>query len=224
VLLLELISVTKRFKNLSTVVDGVNLSIKSGKVVALIGNSGSGKTTILQIAGLLDQPTSGTVVINGINCTQAKNKQRVQIRRDFLGFVYQFHHLLHELSVLENVMLPQLIAGKSKYEAQRNSQKVLEKFNLGNKSCDMISEISGGERQRVAIARAIVNSPKLLLADEPTGNLDPLTSAEVFLLLSSYVKENNCAMLIVTHSHSIAKNADYVFQLQSSKMIKDGHL
>ncbi len=221
--LLELISITKRFKGLSTIIGPIDLSIKPGKIVALIGSSGSGKTTILQIAGLLDKPTSGTIVINGINCTKTSNKQRLQLRGRVLGFVYQFHHLLQELSVLENVMLPQLIARKSKSEAQKNSQRVLDRLNLGNKSSSMISEISGGERQRVAIARAIVNSPKLLLTDEPTGNLDPCTSSEVFLLLSEYVKKNNCAMLIATHDHSIAEKADCILYLQLGKIIMDKH-
>ncbi|OEY86701.1 ABC transporter ATP-binding protein [Wolbachia pipientis] len=219
-MLLELISITKSFKDGSTVVNGIDLNIKPGQVVALIGSSGSGKTTILQIAGLLDQPTSGAVIINGINCTQASSKQRVSVRRDCLGFVYQFHHLLQELSVLENVMLPQLIAGKSKSEAQKNAKKALEIFNLGSKYNNMVSEVSGGERQRVAIARAVVNSPKLLLADEPTGNLDPLTSSEVFLHLYSYIKKNNGSMLIVTHNHSIAEKADCFFQLQNKCLVR----
>ncbi len=143
----------------------------------------------MQIAGLLDKPTSGIVTIDGVNCTQASNKHKTHMRRGFLSFIYQFHYLLQELSVLENVILPQLIARKGKAEAIKNAQAVLEKFGLENKASSMISEISGGERQRVAIARSIVNSPRLLLADEPTGNLDLTNSLNVFLLLYSYVKE-----------------------------------
>ncbi|QOD38243.1 ABC transporter ATP-binding protein [Candidatus Wolbachia massiliensis] len=217
---LELTSINKSFKKGSTVIQDINLSVARGQVVALTGSSGSGKTTILQIAGLLDQPTSGVVTIDGVNCTQASNKYKTHIRRSFLSFVYQFHYLLQELSVLENVILPQLIAGKSKTEAVRNSQAILEKFGLENKASSMISEISGGERQRVAIARSIVNSPKLLLADEPTGNLDPTNSLNVFLLLCSYVKENNNSMLIVTHNHLLAEKADCVLQLKNQSLVK----
>jgi lipoprotein-releasing system ATP-binding protein len=217
---LELSSVAKSFKNKSPIIKDINLNIAKGQVVALIGSSGSGKTTILQIAGLLDKPTSGVVAINGVNCTQASNKEKTYIRRNFLSFIYQFHYLLQELSVLENIMLPQLIAGKSKAEAKRSSQTILEKFNLRDKANRMVSEISGGERQRIAIARSIVNSPKLLLADEPTGNLDPTNSLDVFLLLCSYVKENNNSMLIVTHNHNLAERADCVLQLQDRSLVK----
>ncbi len=217
---LELTSVDKSFKDNSAVVKDINLSVTRGQVVALIGNSGAGKTTILQIAGLLDKPTSGIVTIDGINCTQASNKHKTHVRRNFLSFVYQFHYLLQELLVLENIMLPQLIAGKSKAEAKKNSQAMLEKFGLENKASSMVSEVSGGERQRVAIARSIVNSPKLLLADEPTGNLDPTNSFNVFLLLHSYVKENNSSMLIVTHNYLLAEKADCIFQLRDRSLVK----
>lgn len=217
---LELTSVDKSFKEAPAVIKDINLRVAKGQVVALIGSSGSGKTTILQIAGLLDKPTSGIVTIDGVNCTQASNKYKTHIRRSFLSFVYQFHYLLQELSVLENVMLPQLIAGRSKTEAIKNAQAMLEKFGLEDKASSMISEISGGERQRVAIARSVVNSPRLLLADEPTGNLDPTNSLNVFLLLYSYVKENNSSMLIVTHNHLLAKKADCILQLKDRSLIK----
>ncbi|MDR1139299.1 MAG: ABC transporter ATP-binding protein [Rickettsiales bacterium] len=217
---LELTSVDKSFKEAPAVIKDINLRVAKGQVVALIGSSGSGKTTILQIAGLLDKPTSGIVTIDGVNCTQASNKYKTHIRRSFLSFVYQFHYLLQELSVLENVMLPQLIAGRSKTEAIKNAQTMLEKFGLEDKASSMISEISGGERQRVAIARSVVNSPRLLLADEPTGNLDPTNSLNVFLLLYSYVKENNSSMLIVTHNHLLAEKADYILQLKDRSLVK----
>lgn len=167
----------------------------------------------------MDKPTLGVVTVDGVNCTQASNKYKTYVRRNFLSFVYQFHYLLQELSVLENVMLPQLIARISKAEAKK-SQAILEKFGLENKASSMVSEISGGERQRVAIARSIVNSPKLLLADEPTGNLDPTNSLNVFLLLHSYVKENNSSMLIVTHNYLLAEKADHIFQLSNGSLVK----
>ncbi|MFV0949243.1 MULTISPECIES: ABC transporter ATP-binding protein [unclassified Wolbachia] len=217
---LELASVSKSFKESPAIVEDINLSLTRGQVVALIGSSGSGKTTILQIAGLLDKPTLGVVTVDGVNCTQASNKYKTHVRRNFLSFVYQFHYLLQELSVLENVMLPQLIARKSKTEAKKKSQAILEKFGLESKASSMLSEISGGERQRVAIARGIVNSPKLLLADEPTGNLDPTNSLNVFLLLHSYVKENNSSMLIVTHNYILAEKADHIFQLKNRSLVK----
>ncbi|MGL9725729.1 MAG: ABC transporter ATP-binding protein [Wolbachia sp.] len=217
---LELASVSKSFKNSSSIIKNINLRVAKGQVVALIGNSGSGKTTILQIAGLLDKPTSGIVTINGVNCMQANNKCKIHMRRSFLGFVYQFHYLLQELSVLENVILPQLIAGRNKTEAIKNAQTILEKFGLENKASSMVSEISGGERQRVAIARSVINSPKLLLADEPTGNLDPKNSLNMFLLLYSYVKKNNSSMLIVTHNHLLAEKADCIFQLKDGLLVK----
>lgn len=217
-MILELNSIAKSFKNEPPIIKDINLNIEKGQVVALIGGSGSGKTTVLQIAGLLDKPTSGTVLINQINCTQASNKQRTYIRGNLLSFIYQFHHLMQELSVLENIMLPQLILGKSKIEAKKKSQKILEKFNLESKASKMISEISGGERQRVAIARSIVNSPKLLLADEPTGNLDPSIALNVFLLLYSYAKENNSSILIVTHNLYLAEKADYILELKNQSL------
>lgn len=216
---LELASVSKSFKKSPAIIEDINLSLTRGQVVALIGSSGSGKTTILQIAGLLDKPTLGVVTVDGVNCTQASNKYKTHVRRNFLSFVYQFHYLLQELSVLENVMLPQLIARRSKAEAKK-SQAILEKFGLENKASSMVSEISGGERQRVAIARSIVNSPKLLLADEPTGNLDPTNSLNIFLLLHSYVKENNSSMLIVTHNYLLAEKADHIFQLSNGSLMK----
>ncbi len=219
-IVLELISICKSFKKSFVIIENISLRVKKGQVVALIGSSGSGKTTILQIAGLLDKPTSGIVSVSGVNCTQASDKYRTHIRRSFLSFVYQFHYLLQELSVLENIMLPQLIAGKSKAKAMKSAQTILEKFSLENKANSMISEISGGERQRIAIARSIVNSPKLLLADEPTGNLDLTNSLNAFLLLRSYIKENNSSMLIVTHNHLLAERADHILQLKNGSLVK----
>ncbi|WFW29806.1 MAG: ABC transporter ATP-binding protein [Wolbachia endosymbiont of Menacanthus eurysternus] len=217
--MLELISINKIFNKIP-VINNINLRIISGQIIALIGDSGSGKTTILQIAGLLDKPTSGIVTINGINCTKIHDKCKTYIKRNFLGFIYQFHHLLQELSVLENIMLPQLIAGKNKIDATKNAQILLDKFGLKNKANSLISKISGGERQRVAIARSIINSPKLLLADEPTGNLDPVNSSNVFSLLRSYVKKNNNSMLIVTHNHHLAEMADCILQIKNKSLTK----
>ncbi|QKX00944.1 ATP-binding cassette domain-containing protein [Wolbachia endosymbiont of Dipetalonema caudispina] len=217
---LELVSISKSFKKNFVIIENVSLRVVRGQVVALVGSSGSGKTTILQIAGLVDKPTSGVVIVDGVDCTRTSSKYRTHIRKNFLSFIYQFHYLLQELSVLENIMLPQLIQGKSKSKAIESAKAILEKFSLENKAGSMISEISGGERQRIAIARSIVNSPKLLLADEPTGNLDPINSLNVFLLLRSYVKENNSSMVIVTHNYFLAGKADCVLQLKNGSLVR----
>ncbi|KJV69250.1 ABC transporter family protein [Candidatus Neoehrlichia lotoris str. RAC413] len=214
---MQLISINKHYgpNNSVPVLLNANINITHGQMIALIGASGSGKSTLLQIAGLLDSPTSGKVIINNIECSTANNKKKTLLRRNLLGFVYQFHHLLQELSVLENVMLPQLIKGYSFPIAKKNACSILEQVGLYNKQKFLISSLSGGERQRVAIARGLVNCPLLLLADEPTGSLDPKTSATVFSLLHKYVKEKNISALIVTHNHKLAQSADSIIHLKS---------
>lgn len=194
------------------------LNIYKGELVSLVGPSGSGKTTLLQVAGLLDNPTSGDIYINSINATKCNEKEQTKLRRDNLGFVYQFHHLLPEFDALENVAMPLLIKGVNKNEAYKEAQNILERVNLADRLKHRPSELSGGEQQRVAIARAIVSKPSLILADEPTGNLDPDTSNIVFELLLSIIKENNLAALIVTHNRELAKRTDRVVT------IKDGFL
>lgn len=216
--ILKLSSITKSFGE-HIIINNINLEVKSGEVIALIGKSGSGKTTILQIAGLLDEPTSGNIMVNGTDCTRMNDKQKTYLRRTF-GFIYQFHHLLHEFSALKNVMLPQMVLGKSKGEAKKNAQSVLANFDLQGKESHMISELSGGERQRLAIARGLVNFPQLVLADEPTGNLDPESSLKVFSLLCDYAKVKNIAILIVTHNHTLAQKADTIFTLEKGILTK----
>lgn len=216
--ILKLSSIAKSFGE-HVIIDNINLEIKNGEIIALIGKSGSGKTTILQIAGLLDEPTSGSVLVNGTDCTKINNRQKTYLRRTF-GFVYQFHHLLHEFSALENVMLPQMILGKSKGEAKKNAQSMLANFGLQDRELYMISELSGGERQRLAIARGLVNFPQLVLADEPTGNLDPENSLKVFSLLHEYAKVKNIAVLMVTHNHILAQKADTIFALEKGVLTK----
>ncbi|MGN7661416.1 MAG: ABC transporter ATP-binding protein [Anaplasma sp.] len=192
---------------------GVSVELQKGEFVALIGHSGSGKSTLLHIASLLETPTSGTVIVNGIVCIPASDRVKTAMRRRSMGFVYQFHHLLQEFSVLENVMLPQRIAGRKLHTARHNAMSVLEEMGLKDKAECVISELSGGERQRVAVARGIVNFPDILLADEPTGSLDPQMSETVFSVLHRRAKERNLAGLVATHDHNLARKADRVLSL-----------
>jgi lipoprotein-releasing system ATP-binding protein len=220
--ILSLQKVHKSFiqgKNRVVVLKGASLDVHEGEVVGLIGPSGSGKSTLLQIAGLLDSVTVGHVIINGKDCTKADDKMQTAVRRDEIGFIYQFHHLLPEFTSLENVIMPQLIAGKSYAEAKVAATAMLKSLGLSHRLEHRPSELSGGEQQRVAIARAIVNKPSLLLADEPTGNLDPETSAEVFKILLETAKSIGLAMLIVTHNHDLAEKMDRVVTLSDGTLI-----
>ncbi|MCD6034768.1 MAG: lolD1 [Rickettsiales bacterium] len=201
-----------------TVLADVSLSIAKGEMVALVGQSGTGKSTLLQIAGLLDSPTSGKITINGTDCSQANDSKRTRIRKNSLGFVYQFHHLLPEFSALENVMMPLLIDKQPHKEAAATAEEMLEKLGLANRLTHRPSELSGGEQQRVAIARALVHRPQLLLADEPTGNLDPATSNTVFSVLVDAVKSLELSAFIVTHNPELARKMDRVVSLKEGKL------
>lgn len=196
------------------VLRGVNFILPRGKVVALVGPSGSGKTTLLQIAGLLDTPTSGIVSIGGKPVDSKKDTIRTRRRLSDIGFVYQFHHLLPEFSAVENVMLPQMIAGKSKNIAKKRAAELLDMMGLSHRLTHRPAQLSGGEQQRVAIARALANSPAVILADEPTGNLDPHTADHVFEVLMKAAKEQNVAALIATHNLELAKRMDAAMQMR----------
>jgi lipoprotein-releasing system ATP-binding protein len=195
------------------VLNHLDLDIRQGEIVALVGPSGSGKTTLLQIAGLLDTPTSGDVIINGENLSGAGDSKRTTARRNHIGFIYQFHHLLPEFSALENVMLPQMIAGTDKKNAAQKATELLTSLGLADRLTHRPAALSGGEQQRVAIARALANDPIVLLADEPTGNLDPLTAEIVFGLLIRMVREKGLAMLVATHNFDLAERMDRVVQV-----------
>jgi lipoprotein-releasing system ATP-binding protein len=195
------------------VLDGFNLTIGRGEMVALVGPSGSGKTTLLQIAGLLDTPTIGEVHINGESMRAAGDEKRTQCRRNNIGFIYQFHHLLPEFSALENVMLPQMIAGVGKSDAEKKASKLLSALGLTDRLSHRPAALSGGEQQRVAIARATANDPALLLADEPTGNLDPTTAEIVFDMLIHMAREKGLGMLVATHNLDLASRMDRVVRL-----------
>lgn len=197
------------------VLDKASLQIHPREIVGLIGSSGSGKSTLLHLAGLLDDPTSGKVILEGTDVTGQSEQTLTQWRNQSIGFVYQFHHLLPEFTALENVMLPQLIHGVSQKEAKAAAEGQLESLGLGDRMHHHPSELSGGEQQRVAIARAFANNPKLILADEPTGNLDPETAHRVFELFLERVRRQKVACLIVTHDHDLIKKMDRVFSLKS---------
>lgn len=220
--ILELKNVVKTYKqgkvNLE-VLKGVDLVVRPNEATALVGQSGSGKSTLLQIAGLLDKPTSGKIYISGKDISKAGDEERTLFRRDFVGFVYQYHNLLGDFNALENVMLPMLIAGKDKREAEERAAFLLDKLHLTHRLKHRPAELSGGEQQRVAIARALANSPKLLLADEPTGNLDPKTSEEVFQMLLNIISETGLSALIATHNLQLAARMTRQLNLKDGKLI-----
>jgi lipoprotein-releasing system ATP-binding protein len=200
------------FKNLS-------MKIEGGELVALVGPSGAGKSTLLQLAGLLDKPTAGSIRIASQPVQKLNDTDRTRLRRDFIGFVYQFHYLLPEFSALENVALPQIIAGKNKNEARDKAADILKSLKLGERLTHRPATLSGGEQQRVAIARALANDPKLLFADEPTGNLDPETSAEVFEMLLQQVRERQIGALVATHNMALADQMDRALELKGGKIV-----
>lgn len=219
---LTLKNINKTFRQgneILEVLKDVNLEIKPKEVVALIGPSGSGKSTLLQIAGLLEKPTDGEVYIDGENCTENSDKVRTMLRRDYLGFVYQYHNLLPDFDAAENVIIPQLIAGVKYKEAQDKAMWLLQRLGLNEREHHRPAELSGGEQQRVAIARALANAPKLLLADEPTGNLDPNTSDNVFFTLLEVVKETGLSALIATHNIDLANKMDRVVSLKDGTLL-----
>lgn len=219
---LELRKVVKSFKQGSQnleVLAGVDLEIMPGEIVALLGPSGSGKSTMLQIAGLLEKPSKGEVYLDGKKCSKLGDSMRTALRRDYLGFVYQYHNLLADFDAVENVMLPQLIAGVNSKNAREKAQWLLSRLGLEKRFKHRPSELSGGEQQRVAIARALANTPKLLLADEPTGNLDPRTAEVVFSELLNIVKETRLSAFIATHNFELADKMDRKVRLQDGRLI-----
>ena len=219
---LELASIKKSFSKASSnkieVLKGIDLQLFPGEIVALVAPSGAGKSTLLQIAGLLDKPLSGKIFIDGQEIQNKSDNQLTMIRRREIGFVYQFHHLLPEFSSRENIDLPQLANGFPSKDAQRRSNELLDLVNLANRSNHRPAELSGGEQQRIAICRALANKPKIILADEPTGNLDQNTTLSVFESLLKIVKKTNLAALIATHNLDLAKRMDRVVELIDGKI------
>ena len=218
---LRLCNVSKYYPGQQTcVLRDISLEIHKGEFVALIGSSGAGKSTLLHIVGLLTAPSQGTVVINGVQCSPASDRVRTLARRTSLGFMYQSPNLLQELSVIENVMLPLRIANHKVCYAEQKAKDTLYAVGLAGKEQYNVSDISGGERQRVSLARAIINDPSLLLADEPTGSLDPQISNSIFSLIYKNVKTKNLAALVATHNYDLAKKADAVFSLSDGCLTK----
>ncbi len=201
------------FKNLS-------LTIVPGEIVGLVGQSGAGKSSLLHIAGLLEKPTDGEVVIAGQKCNHLDDEARTRIRRIGVGFVYQFHHLLPEFSALENVVIPQLIAATPKEDAIKRAKDLLGRLGLGHRITHRPSELSGGEKQRVAIARALANRPLLLLADEPTGNLDPPTGEMVHHEFTRLIQEEGLGALIATHNIDFAKRMSRIMRLENGALVE----
>lgn len=197
-----------------------NLALHPGELVALVAPSGAGKSTLLHIAGLLERPDSGEIYIGGRACGTMEDADRTRIRRTEVGFVYQFHHLLPEFTALENLMMPQLIRGLDKREARERASQLLDYMRLGQRADHRPSELSGGEQQRVAIARAVANAPRVLLADEPTGNLDPVTSAYVFDALVALVRASGLAALIATHNMELAGKMDRRITLKDQQIVE----
>lgn len=197
-----------------TVLNNLNIEVKAGEVVALVGQSGAGKTTLLQIAGLLDNPTSGEVKINGEDLSAADDKKRTLARQKNIGFIYQFHHLLPEFTALENVVLPQMIAGSPRKSAEEKAASLLGLLGLSDRLHHRPAKLSGGEQQRVAVARAMANNPTLVLADEPTGNLDPSTAENVFSMFMKLAKNSMQSALVATHNMELAKRMDRIVHLE----------
>jgi lipoprotein-releasing system ATP-binding protein len=215
---LRLDDVQRRFRQGDAwleVLRGATLSLAPGQAMALVGPSGSGKSTLLQIAGLLEHPDGGEVYVAGQACGRLPDAQRTQIRREHLGFVYQFHHLLPEFSALENVMLPQMLAGNDQRCSRERARQLLQTLGLAEREEHRPARLSGGEQQRVAIARAMANRPAVLLADEPTGNLDEETARAVFEALVTAARETDAALLIATHNAELAARADGIYRLHN---------
>lgn len=197
------------------VLRGIDLSLARGEVAALVAPSGAGKSTLLHIAGLLDVPDSGRVMVGGQDMARASGRVRTGVRRRDIGFIYQFHHLLPEFSAVENIMLPQLADGVARGEAQARAYDLLDSVGIRNRAQHRPAALSGGEQQRVAFCRALANRPRLLLADEPTGNLDPVTSDQVFAALMELVRGSGLAALIATHNMDLAARMDRILRLEA---------
>ncbi|MEL6244762.1 MAG: ABC transporter ATP-binding protein [Pseudomonadota bacterium] len=218
---LELRGVARRYASGARTLDvlrGVDLHLNAGELVGLVGPSGSGKSTLLHTAGLLDRPDGGQVLLDGVDCLSLNDKGTTALRRDKLGFVYQFHHLLPEFSAQDNIAMPLMIAGTSRLVAREKADALLAEMGLEDRGTHQPGQLSGGEQQRVAIARALANDPRLVIADEPTGNLDPETTERVFAALIKMARQEGAAVLIATHNMGLTRHMDRVLTL------KDGQL
>jgi lipoprotein-releasing system ATP-binding protein len=221
--ILRLVGVERHYSDAAgklTVLDKADLEVYPGELVALAAPSGAGKSTLLHIAGLLERPDGGDVMIGGRSAGSLSDAERTAIRRIQIGFVYQFHHLLGEFTAIENIVIPQLIRGLSRKLAEQRAVQLLSYMRIKERATHRPSELSGGEQQRVAIARAVANAPRLLLADEPTGNLDPTTAGYVFDALAKLVRASKVAALIATHNHELAARMDRRITLRQGKVVE----
>ena len=221
--LLELRNVYRQFEQGGTVIEvlrDASLRVSAGELTALVGPSGSGKSTLLNIAGLLERPTAGDVVIDGTETSGLSSRRRGRLRGSHIGFVFQFHRLLAEFSAMENVMIPQMLNGLARHEAEHRAEQLLTMVGLQDRQSHRPGTLSGGEQQRVAIARAVANAPRVLLADEPTGNLDPETAEEVFTHLRQIVRGTGAAALIVTHNEKLAATMDRCLTIRDGAIVE----
>jgi lipoprotein-releasing system ATP-binding protein len=219
--ILQLMNVGRRYDEIGrelVILNDASFSLGKGEMVALVAPSGAGKSTLLHTAGLLERPDSGDVILDGRSCGSLSDDERTAIRRNDIGFVYQFHHLLPEFTALENVMMPQLIRGMKPAVASERAQQLLDYMKVGARASHRPGELSGGEQQRVAIARAVANAPLVLLADEPTGNLDPVTSSYVFEALEALVRQSGLSAMIATHNFELARRMDRRVTLKDGKI------
>ena len=220
---LELRNIKRTFQQAGAplnVLRGCSLQLHAGETVALIGPSGSGKSTFLHAAGLLEKPDNGEIIIGGHAAQALDDEGRTALRRKTIGFVYQFHHLLPEFSALENIMLPQMIAGVTRKVAEKRAHELLEMVGLRNRADHRPARLSGGEQQRVALVRALANAPQILIADEPTGNLDPQTSTQVFDVLQDLIQSQNLALLMATHNYALAERMDRVLEISDGIIVE----
>lgn len=218
--LLKISNVYKSFQGDLNVLSDSSLEVQANEIVSLVGPSGSGKSTFLMIAGLLDTADSGKIIVDGVDCSSLNDAERTSIRGENIGFIYQFHHLLPEFSAIENLILPQIINKVSYDIAVAKAIEILDKLGLKDRAKHLPSELSGGEQQRVAVARSMINQPKLILADEPTGNLDPENAQKVMELLVKEVKSRNMAAVIVTHNMDLSAKTDRVVTIKQGKIVE----
>jgi lipoprotein-releasing system ATP-binding protein len=225
--LLEAFNLHKRYRSGATwleVLKGINLSIATGEIISIVGPSGAGKSTLLHLLGFLDRPTAGEVRLNQENVLSLSDKELAEIRNHKIGFLFQFHHLLPEFTAAENVMLPQLIAGQDKKTAKEKTASLLELVGLQNRAHHKPGELSGGEQQRVALARALINDPAVVLADEPTGNLDGATGAKVLKLLWQLNEQRKQTFILVTHDETVAHQAHRLIRLLEGQVVEEKKL
>ncbi len=221
-IVLELAAIERTYRTAAgdlQVLRGTDLTLRAGELVGLVGPSGSGKSTLLHTAGLLERPEAGRILLDGIDCLRLDDKGRTAIRRSKIGFVYQFHHLLPEFSAADNIAMPLMIAGVKRARARQKAAGLLAEMGLSERGMHQPAQMSGGEQQRVAIARALANDPRLVIADEPTGNLDAETTERVFSTLIKMVRQEGAAVLVATHNLSLTRHMDRVLTLKDGKLV-----